>query len=166
MKNNIGYGFLLASMLLLPNICFSEMISQDNGKAASNFGVKVFFAGFSSHINESGNPNESHKLLGISYKRWDAIRMKNSYRRTSVVVARNNNFFEKKYSVGKVELNIRTGISSGYDKAKRSFGGFIPVVQPNIYMEHSSGLGIEFGLIPYSGEQSDGVVTMNVSYIF
>lgn len=144
---------------------FAEIVSQKEADC-ERLGVKVFFAGVSKHINEKGDPNESHRLVGLSYNRFELMRMKNSYRKTSVVFSRNNNVYFNSLSQGNLEINVRTGIASGYKKAKRSVEGVIPVVQPNLYYEHVSGLGFEFGVVPYSGEQSDGVITVNVSYIF
>lgn len=165
MKKTIYITAMLMPLMVFSKSCLAEMISQKEHND-ERLGVKVFFAGLSKHINEKGDPNESHKLIGVSYERFELIRMKNSYRETSVVLSRNNNIYSMHGDNIKAEFNIRTGFASGYERAKHDMNGIIPVIQPNIYMEHFSGVGFEFGVIPYSGEQSDGVVTVNVSYIF
>lgn len=165
MKKNIYTVAIISFMVGFSQNCFAEIVSQKNS-ISERSGVKVFFAGVSKHINAKGNPNESHEMVGVSYSRFELMRMKNSYRKTSVILSRNNNVDLLEFDNGIVEFNIRTGFASGYEKAKHDFGGFIPVVQPNIYFEHNCGIGFELGAVPYSGEQSDGVITLSVSYKF
>lgn len=165
MKTTLCKLAIFFSIAVFSESSFAEIVSQKKADS-ERLGVKVFFAGLSKHINERGNPNESHQLVGLSYNRFELMRMKNSYRKTSVVFSRNNNIYLKALSQGNLEINVRTGIASGYKKAKHNVEGVIPVIQPNLYYEHVSGLGFELGVVPYSGEQSDGVITFNVSYIF
>lgn len=102
--------------ILITLVFFLNSVAT-NVSAETNFGIIIGSSHYSG--TEINNPNESNLGIYIQRNNWQVGGYSNSYKETSLFVAREIPFTEN--------LSASFGLVNGYDKSYASANGILPV---------------------------------------
>lgn len=119
-----------------PLLLFICMLIIGSETKASDW--EVTLGGWSNHMSEDKNYNETHNTVGVRYKYFEVMTLENSFYRRSWLIAGHPQYKPTDW----LSLGLRLGLVSGYNDIIEPW-----VVQPTMtaYYKH---VGVEFGYLP------------------